>query len=211
MPDARPATGLRERKKRQLRDRLVSIAGRRFLRDGYAATNMRDIADEAGIAYQTLYNHFATKSRLGMAWLQTLTEEANATVLARATTVPDDPLAALLDGADLYLSLVADTDRELWRDVTAEYMRTPEAFGDAVRVFHLGAREQIGALIGHWQRAGALRPEPDPVLLGGVIYALVDHAMLRFMTVDALTPDTLIAELHDQLAMVLRPALPAGG
>jgi AcrR family transcriptional regulator len=55
--------GRRERRLDETRSRIVDAAMRRFLRDGYVATTMEAIADEADVAVQTIYNAFGSKSR----------------------------------------------------------------------------------------------------------------------------------------------------
>lgn len=51
----------RSRLAAETRRRIVEAAGRRFLRDGYAATSMNAIAAEAGVAVQTVYASLKTK------------------------------------------------------------------------------------------------------------------------------------------------------
>lgn len=46
---------------RQTRRRVVDAARRLFVRDGYAATTIQAIADEAGVATQTVYAAFGSK------------------------------------------------------------------------------------------------------------------------------------------------------
>jgi AcrR family transcriptional regulator len=53
--------GLRARKTRETRARISSVALARFARDGFAATTINDIADEAGIATRTFFYYFDTK------------------------------------------------------------------------------------------------------------------------------------------------------
>ena len=49
---------------RQTRQRMLNSARELFLTDGYAATTMERIADDAGVAVQTLYYTFRTKGHL---------------------------------------------------------------------------------------------------------------------------------------------------
>jgi AcrR family transcriptional regulator len=64
---------------------ILDAALRLFARDGYAATTLKGIADEAGVAVETLYKHF--QSKLGL--MQRL--------LAREITGEDSP-AERVDG-----------------------------------------------------------------------------------------------------------------
>ncbi len=66
------------------RRRIVEVAGRFFIRDGYAATTLQQIADEADVAVQTVYFHFRNK--------RTLLKE-----LVDIASVGDDQPVALLD------------------------------------------------------------------------------------------------------------------
>lgn len=49
---------------RQTRRRMLDSARELFITDGYAATTMERIADDAGVAVQTLYYTFRTKGQL---------------------------------------------------------------------------------------------------------------------------------------------------
>jgi TetR/AcrR family transcriptional regulator, regulator of autoinduction and epiphytic fitness len=49
---------------RATRLRIVEAATRLFTTDGYTATTMEQVADEAGVAVQTVYYTFGTKGRL---------------------------------------------------------------------------------------------------------------------------------------------------
>jgi AcrR family transcriptional regulator len=55
---------LRARRAEQTRAALVAAATRLFIEKGWAATGMRDIAREAGVALETLYTHFSSKPNL---------------------------------------------------------------------------------------------------------------------------------------------------
>lgn len=56
--------GLRERKKRKLRELIQSTAVGLFVEQGYAETTMEQIAAAAEIAPRTLYRYFPTKDAL---------------------------------------------------------------------------------------------------------------------------------------------------
>ena len=49
---------------RATKDALVAAAARLFPEQGWAATGMRDIAREAGVATETIYSHFPSKADL---------------------------------------------------------------------------------------------------------------------------------------------------
>src|SRR5580698_4188861 len=56
--------GLRERKKRETRQRLSDVATEMFMAHGFDAVTIADIASEAGVSEKTVYNYFPTKESL---------------------------------------------------------------------------------------------------------------------------------------------------
>ena len=57
----------RTEKKIQIRERLITAAVTLFARNGYAFTKLAEVAEEADVHVQTLYNHFKTKDELARA------------------------------------------------------------------------------------------------------------------------------------------------
>lgn len=80
----KPPLGRRARKALDTRRRVLDAAETLFTRDGYAATTMTAIADEADVAVQTLYAVFGNKRAI-------LTELIDARVVGedRAGSLPD--------------------------------------------------------------------------------------------------------------------------
>src|SRR5438094_9483644 len=56
--------GLRERKKARTRQLIADTAARLFAERGYERVAVSDVAREAEVAEQTLYNYFPTKEQL---------------------------------------------------------------------------------------------------------------------------------------------------
>lgn len=61
------APGLRERKKARTRLRLAEVALARYNRDGFDATSVRDICEEAEVAVSTFYKYFDGKEAVAFA------------------------------------------------------------------------------------------------------------------------------------------------
>ena len=59
-----PSTGLRERKKARTRRLIADTAARLFSERGYEHVAVSDVAREAEVAEQTVYNYFRTKEQL---------------------------------------------------------------------------------------------------------------------------------------------------
>ncbi|MET8812101.1 TetR/AcrR family transcriptional regulator [Streptomyces sp. NPDC004549] len=58
------AEGLRERKKRETRQRISDIATGLFLERGFMAVTMADVAEAADVSVNTVYNYFPAKEDL---------------------------------------------------------------------------------------------------------------------------------------------------
>ena len=59
-----PGTGLREIKKARTRQQIADTAARLFAERGYENVAVNDVAREAEVSEQTVYNHFSTKEQL---------------------------------------------------------------------------------------------------------------------------------------------------
>lgn len=76
----------------QTRERLLATATTLFLADGYNATSLDKVAQEAGFSKGAVYSNFATKHELGLAVLDRVRMEratSLATAVSGATTLED--------------------------------------------------------------------------------------------------------------------------
>src|SRR5215208_7526385 len=89
----------RSEKARLTRARILDAAGELFVRDGYGATALQDIATKAGCAVQTIYYSFGNK--------QTVLKE-----LVDRTVAGDDEPVATMDRPWFRAALATDTADE---------------------------------------------------------------------------------------------------
>lgn len=88
------SSSLRQEQAVQTRSRILDSAGALFLTKGYSSTTIREIAEEAGVAVDTVYATFGTKARVLTALIdQRLAPAGQANVLDRpaALAVRDEP------------------------------------------------------------------------------------------------------------------------
>jgi TetR/AcrR family transcriptional repressor of mexJK operon len=111
------------------RQAILDAAEQVFLRDGYLAANMDELAALSGVSKQTVYNHFGSKEVLFVELVSTMTTGTGDTVLHDA---PDPPTAAdlptfLREYAERQLSAVLSPRiLQLRRLVIGEVGRFPE-------------------------------------------------------------------------------------
>ncbi|MEU8251020.1 helix-turn-helix domain-containing protein [Nonomuraea sp. NPDC048916] len=92
----------RAQKANETRQRILAAALELFVRDGYGATNLQDVADKAGVAVQTIYFVFGNKRAL-------LKE------LVDVTIAGDDEPVATMDRRWYRDALAADTAHDMVR------------------------------------------------------------------------------------------------
>ena len=68
---AAPGEGLRERKKRLMRQRLSDTATRMFLEHGFDDMRVAQVAEACGVSEKTVFNYFPTKESLVLDRLET--------------------------------------------------------------------------------------------------------------------------------------------
>src|SRR5579864_6811008 len=124
---AAPGEGLRERKKRLMRQRLSDTATRMFLEHGFDDMRVAQVAEACGVSEKTVFNYFPTKESLVLDRLET-TLESLRTGLAAPAVPPVQAALAILDrelsGMTAWLAAQDDPGR------AGQAMRR---FGDLIR------------------------------------------------------------------------------
>ncbi len=151
------------------RERLIRAADEAFRREGYRAS-IDQIAARAGVARQTLYNHFASKDDL-------FSEVAHLAASSMLVAL-DDESGGLRErlvrfGLTFRERLIGDEGLALFRTVSAEAPRFP----DLARAFYdkgAGqARRRVAAFLARAMDEGLLRRD-DPAFAGEVLLAMLD-------------------------------------
>jgi len=95
-PEAPEAEGLRERKKRLMRQQLSDTATRMFLERGFDAVRVTEIAEACGVSEKTVFNYFPTKESLILDRLES-TMTSLRTGLAEPGVPPVEAALRILD------------------------------------------------------------------------------------------------------------------
>jgi len=96
MTELAALSGLRERKKRETRDRLLATAFEMFQADGYEATTLAGIADRAGVSPRTVSNYFPAKCDLLVAYREDVLRAIELTLAERRDLRPIERVRAAL-------------------------------------------------------------------------------------------------------------------
>lgn len=89
---------------------ILASARTRFARQGFAATSIDDIAEDAGVAKGAVYHHFPSKEALFTRVLEGLQAEIAAAPVPAADRDVADPLDAIAAGVLRYLTAATGPD-----------------------------------------------------------------------------------------------------
>jgi AcrR family transcriptional regulator len=147
----------RERMAQQTRREILSTARRLFAERGYAATSINDIAEEAGVAIQTIYARLGSKRGMLLALIDLIDEEAGVDQLAAGVRDAATPHAAVRAEVKLtraFQERCGDIIGALFTSAGAE----PE-LADAVAEGQRRHREGARLTINRIQELGGLRTD----------------------------------------------------
>jgi AcrR family transcriptional regulator len=172
--EAPPETGRRDRRRREVHDRILKAAVDRFERQGVEATKVDDICAVADVAQKTFFNHFPTK--------QHLIREIAATFLHELLDILEDTRARPGTTGDritrFFARIAADVEEAspMRRALVLEVIRlVHDDRAEAEQSRQL--RASFGQLLRDGVRAGDVtRAHPLPVLtqiVMGAFYALM--------------------------------------
>jgi AcrR family transcriptional regulator len=108
-----PSNGLRELKKARTRQQIADTAARLFAERGYENVAVSDVAREAEVSEQTVYNHFPTKEQLVTDREQQVQERLCELIRSRPSAV--NPAAAIRDFVLGTVSGMGTIPAEIWR------------------------------------------------------------------------------------------------
>ena len=158
-------------KRRQILDAAVAV----FARQGFHATRVSDIADEAGVAYGLVYHYFRSKDDVlnelfveRWSLLLTAIEEAD-----RAGGPHRERLAAVA-------SFIVDSyryDPELMKVIIVEVTRAANSFGRTHLVEIRRAYEGIAKIVADGQASGAFRDDVDPLFASMAFYGAIEQLL----------------------------------
>jgi AcrR family transcriptional regulator len=158
-------------KRRQILDAAIRV----FARQGFHATRVADIADEAGVAYGLVYHYFKSKDEV----LDELFVERWSLLLSAIEEAdgngesPREKLAAVA-------SFIVDSyhhDPELMKVIIVEVTRAANSFGRTHLELIRRAYESIAKIVADGQAAGAFRNDVDPTFASMTFYGAIEQLL----------------------------------
>lgn len=154
---------------------ILEAAIRVFARQGYHATRVSDIADEAGVAYGLVYHYFRSKEAV----MTELFTERWSLLLAAGEEVmagdggPREKLAAIA-------GFIIDSYRhnpELMKVIIIEVTRAANSFGRTHLPEIRQAYDQVARIVAEAQEQGSFRADIDPDFVGMSFYGAIEQLL----------------------------------
>jgi AcrR family transcriptional regulator len=168
--------GLRERKRQQTRQELISAAVRLFEERGYEQTTVAAIASAAGVSTKTFFNYFSSKDEVLFPHLSRRIDAAVALIEQRG---PDDQMADVLVAAMQHMladALTEEVDGGLAAVRLPMIMSVPAVQAATLHRYFLAETQLARAL--HRAYKDALDPAAAAAVIGSVMGAAIATALV---------------------------------
>lgn len=141
---------------------ILDAAANVFCREGFSGASIDEIAIEACVSRQTIYNHYREKETLFVAVIEDVMERANAMLFSTLSTFPDKPDHLQRDLTDFAIRLTTNClcnqdGKFLRRLVQSEGERYPHLFEGWRQQGPCKISTTLGALFAKLSHKGALR------------------------------------------------------
>jgi len=191
--------GLRERKKARTRRHIADTAARLFAEHGYEQVAVSDVAREAEVAEQTVYNHFGTKEQLVTDRDEQIRDRLRELIRTRPPGIT--PAAAVREYILKSVAGIRDIPADRWRGELG-YLA---AISPAVRrlALELTARQAdaLAEAIGDTSDVPPEIARLQGIALAGVFQIIIADAGRR--TVEGQSQEKIADELYPVIANVL--------
>ena len=191
----------------ETRREILRAARRLFAEHGYAGTSLQQIAEESGVAVQTIYSSVGSKAALVLALNDLIDEEADVAQLAAGILQESDPPRLVAQGIHLTRQLNERCGDLIQALVSAEPVEpdAAAALADGMRRHEQGA----SAIAKRLAALGALRADTTPERAAAVFSMMTSSASWRQLTQRAgWTFDDSEAWLTTSLAQLLLEGSP---
>ncbi|HZG56809.1 TetR/AcrR family transcriptional regulator [Paenibacillus sp.] len=196
---------LRDKKKAELRGRILAAAEKLFLEQGYDNTTTSQIAAEAGVASGTAFNYFDSKSELLLAAFAERLRAGGEPLGPRPAT--DDPVEIVFPFIWHYSRQLTAIDKPLLKELLlafiAAYKNNPVLFGELLQE-DLKAVNDIQLTLQELKAKRLLSAAFPDELAVELIYSAVVYEFVRYAFTDGTDERLLKERIKQKLAFLLR-------
>ncbi|MEO7198223.1 MAG: TetR/AcrR family transcriptional regulator [Solirubrobacterales bacterium] len=154
---------------------ILDAAIRVFARQGYHATRVADIADQAGVAYGLVYHYFPSKEAV----MTELFTERWSLLLAASDALYERDISAQdkLDGIAGFIIDSYRHDPELMKVIIIEVTRAANSFGATHLPEIRRAYDTVARIVTDAQHEGLYRSDVDPDFVGMWFYGAIEQLL----------------------------------
>jgi AcrR family transcriptional regulator len=184
-------------KRRQILDAAVGV----FARQGFHATRVSDIADEAGVAYGLVYHYFRSKDDV----LNELFVERWSLLLTAIEEADRDggPHRERLAAVAGFIIDSYRYDPELMKVIIVEVTRAANSFGRTHLPEIRRAYESIAKIVADGQEQGAFRDDVPPLFASMSFYGAIEQLLSGWIFDLVPTTDAGYDEAKDLLVTTI--------
>lgn len=184
----------------EIPERLLAAGLALFLRQGYNATGIQQLTDEARVPKGSFYNHFPSKEAFAAAIVERYAQRMLRSWERMMSSAPPQPMAAI---RHVFAQMLAYHERAecpagcLIGNFAAELTLSSEACRQQLLAAQLAWRQRLAGLVAAAQAAGDIRDDVDPTALAALTWAAWEGALLRMKVEHSVQP------LRDSMALLL--------
>ncbi|HUH37144.1 MAG TPA: TetR/AcrR family transcriptional regulator [Spongiibacteraceae bacterium] len=180
MSALRPAEGLRVRKKRETRERLLRVARELFAERGFDETTIEVIAEHAGVSKPTVFNYFPAKRDLLTGLVQAADRGFERLVVRAMET--EEPTVKRLEQFFSRLANTIETTPDLTRLLMFEAVKSMGMGSDmAVQHSFLLTEKALVRLLKDGMQRGDVREDFQPGLLAQMLLGAYINVVMRWL------------------------------
>jgi AcrR family transcriptional regulator len=184
------------------RNRILEVAQRILIRNGWRNTSLNQIAREAGVSTPGLLHHFASKEQLLIAVLDARDADDD----ARADRSGD--IIEQIEGAATRF-IEAPHSVGLFNVLLVENLDPDDAVHDRLINRHWVSVETVAEGIRRGQRAGTFRTDIDPMLKAVEVIAFVNGMETSWLLDPSIPVSAVFRDYAQSLARQLAPPPPS--
>ena len=172
-------------------ERLLSAGLTLFLQQGYNATGIQQITDQAGVPKGSFYNHFASKEAFAAAIVQRYARNMQRSWERMMASAPPQPMAAI---RHVFAQMLSYHERAtcsagcLIGNFAAEIALSSEACRQNLMAAQLAWRERLAGLVTAAQASGDIRSDVDATALSALTWAAWEGGLLRMKVERSVQP-----------------------
>lgn len=198
------ARGRRERRKREVRERILEAARGLFATHGFEGTTVEKIAALADVAPATFFNHFQSKQALLGLLAGEVVDHLQA--LLQEEFARSDSARERLLGVARTAGTRIDENQGVARHVVLELVRTQARPGDPAP-YLARVHGPIAAMLAEGQARGEVRDDQDAAFLAAMVVGMLNAPVTRWLS----DPDTPIGRELERAAGFAWDAVRARG